>query len=419
MSRKKTEFSDLDALESPGLIYRAAIFHRFPTAIWRLPGARQPVAIADLSGELKKIDVDFDALPAGFIVSPFENFQPKSTYFIQADIISTPGAYAVSCSQQENRLRLERTFQKLAKSVNTVIENDWFVPSFPKPVQSISNYEFRHWVKQALLQIRNTKLKKVVLSRCLELRLPEDFNALGLFEKLCAAYPMSLVSLVALPGIGTWIGASPEPLLCWDDRQFTTVSLAGTRANSKYSPAWSQKERHEQELVSEFIRDCFLKEGIERLEEIGPDTVEVGQLRHLCTTFRVKLTSVQPKEVATRLLRALHPTPAVCGLPKEAALKFIRSTETHPREWYAGFLGPVNFEKQTNLFVNLRCLQLLPESTILYAGSGITKDSVAEEECFETELKLNSLQRFLLPESANLRDFSKARQNKEKALCDE
>jgi len=419
MLREKAEFSEYSASESPRLIYRAAIFHRFPTAMWRLPGAQQAIAIVDLSGEFKKIDVDFDALPAGFIVSPFENFQPKSTYFIRADIISTPDTYVASCSKRDNRLRFEHTFQKLAQSVNVKVVNDWFVPSFSKPLQSISNYDFRRWVEKALWQIRNSELRKVVLSRRLELRLPEDFVALGLFEKLCADYPMSLVSLVALPGIGTWMGASPEPFLCLDDSQLTTVSLAGTQAISKRPPVWSQKDRQEQELVSEFIRDCFLNEGIERLEEVGPDTVEVGQLRHLRTTFRVKLTSAHPRQLTTRLLQALHPTPAVCGLPKETALNFIRDTETHPREWYTGFLGPVNFDKQTHLFVNLRCLQLHPESAILYAGSGITKDSVPEQECFETELKLNSLQRFLLSEPADRRDVSKARHYKEKALYDE
>ena len=78
-------------------------------------------------------------------------------------------------------------------------------------------------------------------------------------------------------------------------------------------------------------------------------------------------------------------------MPLEPALKFLKEHEGYDRQYYAGYLGPVNFNNQTNLFVNLRCMQLQDQTAILYAGAGITVDSDPHEEWIETEMKLNTL----------------------------
>jgi isochorismate synthase len=91
------------------------------------------------------------------------------------------------------------------------------------------------------------------------------------------------------------------------------------------------------------------------------------------------------------MLQLLHPTSAVCGQPLDKALEFIRKHENYKRQFYTGYLGPINFEDRTDLFVNLRCLQIMQEKLILYAGAGITQDSIPEKEWEETELKLNTL----------------------------
>jgi isochorismate synthase len=91
------------------------------------------------------------------------------------------------------------------------------------------------------------------------------------------------------------------------------------------------------------------------------------------------------------MLQLLHPTSAVCGQPLDTALEFIHKHENHDRQFYTGYLGPVNFQNRTDIFVNLRCLQVLQKELILYAGAGITQDSIPEREWEETELKLNTL----------------------------
>ena len=83
----------------------------------------------------------------------------------------------------------------------------------------------------------------------------------------------------------------------------------------------------------------------------------------------------------------LHPTPAVCGLPKEEAKQFILDNELYNRDFYTGFLGELNLKGQTNLYVNLRCMQLKDNRISIYVGGGITADSNAENEWEETVIK--------------------------------
>jgi isochorismate synthase len=91
------------------------------------------------------------------------------------------------------------------------------------------------------------------------------------------------------------------------------------------------------------------------------------------------------------MLQLLHPTSAVCGMPKEPALQFILDNEKHSRAFYSGFLGPVNVASETHIFVNLRCMQIYTDKAVLYAGAGITADSDPQKEWEETELKCLTL----------------------------
>jgi len=87
----------------------------------------------------------------------------------------------------------------------------------------------------------------------------------------------------------------------------------------------------------------------------------------------------------------LHPTPAVCGLPKDKSLELILQTEKHNREYYAGYCGPINYQNKTDLFVNLRCMKILEDQLALFVGGGLTKDSVPTKEWDETVLKAKTL----------------------------
>jgi isochorismate synthase len=96
------------------------------------------------------------------------------------------------------------------------------------------------------------------------------------------------------------------------------------------------------------------------------------------------------------MLQLLHPTSAVAGMPLEASLEFLKQNEGYDREFYAGYLGPINFDNNIHIFVNLRCMKLLDNQALLFAGAGITIDSVPEKEREETEIKFKTLLNVIL-----------------------
>ncbi len=258
-------------------------------------------------------------------------------------------------------------------------------------------------VSKAVAEVKRQNFKKVVPSRSSFVQLSDDFNLAETFEKMCKRYPHAFISLLAVPGRGIWLGASPEILVSTfrqnASRFFRTVALAGTQklqeGNSIRQASWRIKEIEEQAMVSRYIINCFKKIRLREFEEDGPKTVAAGNLLHLRTDFTVNMDQVNFSELGSVMLKLLHPTSAVCGLPKEPALDFIRQHEAYDRELYAGFLGPVNMQEQANIFVNLRCMQLTRQGALLYAGAGVTADSDPEHEWLETEMKMQTLQSVL------------------------
>ena len=189
------------------------------------------------------------------------------------------------------------------------------------------------------------------------------------------------------PEIGTWLGASPEILVLKNKQNmFRTMALAGTqKLTAGLNPAdaiWRQKEIEEQSLVVRYIISCFKKIRLREYVETGPRTVAAGNLLHLRSDFCVNLNEQDFPNLTSDMLHLLHPTSAVCGQPKEPALKFLNEHENYNRRYYSGYLGPVNINAETAIYVNLRCLELKNKEAILYAGAGVTVDSDPTKEWF-------------------------------------
>ena len=148
-------------------------------------------------------------------------------------------------------------------------------------------------------------------------------------------------------------------------------------------------------MVSRYIIGCLKKIRLREFEESGPKTVRAGKLVHLKTEYKVDMVETNMPDLGSIMLELLHPTSAVCGTPFESASQFIEKHENYERSLYAGFLGPVNFNDSTNLFVNLRCMQLFDSKARLYAGAGITEDSNPAKEYQETVNKMRTLRALL------------------------
>ncbi|MCI2227890.1 chorismate-binding protein [Polaribacter sp. MSW13] len=244
-------------------------------------------------------------------------------------------------------------------------------------------------VEKAIDEINNNELQKVVISRK-ELVAITDFNLVEIYQKLLDSYANAFVYVWFHPKIGLWLGATPETLLEIENTNFKTMSLAGTQVfKDTEDVIWKAKELEEQQLVTSFIENQ-LKMISSHLEIDKTETVRAGNLLHLKTKVKGVLDTSSNLKT---LIRALHPTPAVCGLPRELARSFILENEHYTRSFYTGFLGELNLglssskTVKSNLFVNLRCMQVEDNIASIYIGGGITKDSKAKKEWKETVAK--------------------------------
>lgn len=223
--------------------------------------------------------------------------------------------------------------------------------------------------------------------------------------RACRLYPRLFVALVYTPQSGMWLMATPEILLKGEGCEYVTMSLAGTqRAEPSRTVAdypvegveWSEKNRDEQQYVTDYIEQC-IKTFTADYSLKGPYTTMAAQLYHLRTDIAFRLRDTRH---LGDVLESLYPTPAVCGIPKAETREFILRHEHQPRKYYSGFVGPLMMKGKTQLFVSLRCMNILLESSNLatcelYAGGGLLKESEMEKEWKETEAKMQTILKVL------------------------
>jgi isochorismate synthase len=331
-------------------------------ASWRMPGQQEPVTILSTRGFYPLPDVLPPDQNPGFILAPFLPGSPP--VWINAD-------------------RTFRGFTFPEVSVDdypAAAETPYTLP------YEAGKTEYLKQLREAIARLRKGEAQKVVLSRAIIIDFSNPSDASLLFHGLCKMYPDAFVYLAGLPGQGLWAGATPEVLVKAEGGKITTMALAGTRKAGSAS-TWGEKEIAEHEWVSRYISEKLEGAGATGIRTSGPETITAGKAEHLKTGFKALL----PQENLNALLRALHPTPAVCGWSRDEALQIIAETEKHDRAYYAGYLGPVNSNGNMDLFVNLRCLQIRGGKGILYAGGGITTASDPEAEWDETVLKSSTI----------------------------
>ncbi len=281
-----------------------------------------------------------------------------------------------------NATYLESSYDKESDRVNDFFEESSL---------SIAKKEHLELVTKGIEHIKKSTLKKVVLSRKEEL-IVSDFSPIDVYIKLLSIYQNAYVYLWYHPKIGLWLGATPEKLIMMQKKQFTTVSLAGTQPFRKTENVeWGSKELEEQKIVTEYITSRLAK-IVEGMNFGEVQTVRAGNLLHLSTQITGTL---RDKNDLHLMLNTLHPTPAICGVPMLDAKKFILENEQYNREFYTGFLGEININDRSNLFVNLRCMKVEDTKLSLFLGGGITHDSHPESEWLETIEKSKVMKRVL------------------------
>lgn len=212
---------------------------------------------------------------------------------------------------------------------------------------------------------------------------------LHLFFLARSRYPQAYATLTYLPAHGWFVGATPEVLLQADAQgHWHTIALAGTRHHQGDEAQWSAKNCREQAFVTDYLVALAQRLDLQPISS-QPYTYRIGDIEHL----RSDITFVPSASCHLgSLLSVLHPTPAVCGLPKESAFDFIARAEGYSRGYYTGFMGYIDAQSRPQLFVNLRCMHYSAAAgVILYAGGGLLAASELATEWAETNIKLHAM----------------------------
>lgn len=364
-------------------------------AVWSLPNSEQSYLIADHKPISKVSQLNIESSKPGFVMCDFKGDASFINANFQATFNKAHFLDEIICDD----------IAILNKIKESIIEPFVLISKKIAPIAFIKDEErklnFIEKVKLAVACINEGGMKKVVLSRQKKGIICKDFCPLQSFNKLSKAYPSAFVSLIYLAETETfWLGATPEILVSLgSDGVFKTMSLAGTQsaidsngnAIAETDARWSQKEIEEQALVSRYIIDSFKKIRLREFVENGPKTVKAGNLLHLRTDYTVDTKSIGIANLASTMLHLLHPTSAVCGMPLDESKQFIEKYEGYSRDLYSGYIGPINFKYQNQVFVNLRTMKIQGDLATFYAGAGITEDSNPEKEWIETEMKINTL----------------------------
>lgn len=352
---------------------------QLPFAAYHFPEAKEVNCFFPKDSELRHLQRYEEA---GFIFSPFETssqpilFPEVSSEVLKFELIDFEMESRSKFNIKENPEEKENYLKLLSKAID---------------------------------QIKAKEFKKIVVSR----KISTDYDLqqpAELLLKLIQFYPEALTYVWFHPKVGFWAGASPEVLAKTYRTQFKTMALAGTKRVDE-NRDWTEKELNEQQIVTDEIVEA-LKNHTENLQISELQTDKAGELLHL----RTDITSTLEKSKLGDVLNELHPTSAVCGLPKDKAYQFLNANEAYDRQFYTGFFGELNMPQHnqrssrtrnqenqayksvvrtSTMYVNLRCMSYMDGKINIYVGGGITKDSIPEDEWAETVNKSRTMLKVL------------------------
>ena len=375
-------------------------------AIYRLPYQKECTLMIQHEGEPLKLK-SYTELNGkrGFVMAPFAVSPDQPILLIEADEVRKGEILrSVECGVWS-----EICFESMNSQEQKTVSQDYSHSTLHIPHSSNLSSRQRYHIDFSDFHsnLLNGEFQKIVLSRCVQEPRREEQLPMTLFQKACELYPRMFISLVYTPQSGMWLMATPEILLEGGGNDWHTIALAGTmklegellsfdsppvKGEARLSDiAWTTKNIQEQRYVATYLMEC-LEHFSSQITEEGPYTARAANLVHLRSDFNFVLEDTRR---IGELIRALHPTPAVCGLPKQQTFDFIQRNESQSRRYYSGFSGPFNPEVDTHLFVSLRCMQILDDRYCLYAGGGLLRDSEEDQEWEETEAKLETMRSLL------------------------
>lgn len=269
---------------------------------------------------------------------------------------------------------------------------------FPAPEQYMAG------VEDALQRFARGELDKVVLSRTLDIHCAQAPDIKGCLNNLAAKNRQGYTFAVDIPATdktrsaATLIGASPELLVSRQGNRIIANPLAGSEPRSEDAAEdqrraqqllHSEKDRHEHAIVIQAV-EAALRPLCKTLHvPAQPELISTETMWHLSTQIEGEL--LDPATSSLQIALALHPTPAVCGFPTEAARQAIQQIEPHPRGLFTGMVGWCDSQGDGEWVVTIRCAQISDRQVRLYAGAGVVAGSCPQKELAETGAKFNTM----------------------------
>ncbi|WP_247000488.1 isochorismate synthase [Halosolutus gelatinilyticus] len=329
--------------------------------------------------------------------APWAGFNAAS--FVVPEILVTrsdEGTWltAVATDDETATDRLDRWYDRL--TAVAAMRPSGTGPGVAETRRTTSPAVWTDQVETALERIADGRLTKVVLAQALTVDIEGPIDVPATLERLRRQYPNCYRFLIGAADGGTFFGAPPERLVSKRGRHVETEALAGSvprgetpEADEEYVDRMlaSEKFRREHGLVVEAITEQLRPVAAELV--VDDRTIRrLATIQHLQTPIEATLDGDRH---VLELVEALHPTPAVGGVPPSAAWETIRDTETFDRGWYAAPVGWFDADGDGEFAVGIRSAIAADETVTLFAGNGIVADSDPDDEWDEVQLKFRPI----------------------------
>jgi menaquinone-specific isochorismate synthase len=250
---------------------------------------------------------------------------------------------------------------------------------------------YEEHVSKSITILRAGDADKVVLARRIEARASMPFLVHDVLMRLSVRYPQCYLIAIATKG-GVFISATPERLARVDNHALRTAALAGSIPAGTQAVAadelFSPKNLREHQVVVDAIRQSIAPVCLSVDVQERPSVLRLRNVSHLRSSISGQL--LDGCTIADAVAR-LHPTPAVCGQPRDKALSIIRSLEHFHRGLYSGAVGWCDSYGTGEAAVAIRSAAIVDNEAVVYAGAGIMPDSVAKDELRETRAKARAI----------------------------
>lgn len=366
--------------------------------VHHLSGIKHPNAVIHLFGGFSFFDENTSSTWDAFQSSSFT--LPK--WMIIKEGKATILTFLIEISENDtlddidiaikNRLNeLEHITNAEQYTVKPVLDKDFTID-----VPGENSNEYYKWIdtiKTAKNAINEGKFEKVVLARQLNIRLEQKIKDTHILNRLRFQYPDCYSFLIRQDVESSFIGCTPERLASFNSKFVLTEGLAGSISRGKtasedaileYNLLHSTKDLKEHEIVLDAIEENLEHYSDEVQHPKAPLVKKLSNVQHLYTPITAKIKNGVSR---TEVLKTLHPTPAVGGFPRDAAVDFIKEHEDFNRGWYASPIGWINAEGNGEFIVAIRSGLIKNDEVRFFAGCGIVEDSNPEKEWEETNLK--------------------------------